>query len=68
MKATTIAEGGVPCGQRSGGKGWQGEDNDDHSRMRSRVFVRMNDTPHTTKFQDLPRQTAMPDPPLHGEG
>ena len=50
-----------------GGKGWQGEDNGDHYRRRSRIFVRMNDPPHATKFQDLPCQTAMPDPPLHGE-
>ncbi len=50
-----------------GGKGWQEEDNGNHCRRRSRAFVRMNAPPHVTKFQDLPRQTAMPDPPLHGE-
>ena len=50
-----------------GRKGWQGEDNGDHCRRRSRVLVRMNAPPHVTKFQDLPCQTAMPDPPLHGE-
>jgi hypothetical protein len=54
-------------GVKIGGKGWQGEDNGNHCRRRSRVFVRMNAPSHTTKFQDLPRQTAMPDPPLRGE-
>jgi hypothetical protein len=49
------------------GKGWQEEDNGDHCRRRSRAFMHMNAPPNTTKFQDLPRQTAMPDPPLHGE-
>ena len=48
------------------GKGWQGEDKGDHCRMRSRVFVRMKAL-YVTKFQNLPRQTAMPDQPLHGE-
>ncbi len=27
----------------------------------------MNAPPHATKFQDLQSQTAMPEPPLHGE-
>jgi len=29
--------------------------------------MRMDAPPHATKFQDLPRQTTMADPPLHGQ-
>ena len=63
---TTTEEVEMPCGQRSGGNGGRG------GRLQSlqgrcRVFVSMDAPPHATKFQDLPRQMTMADPPLHGQ-
>jgi len=59
---------GAVCA-KTGGKGWQGDNNGDNCGRGSHVSVIMNAPPHATKFQfqDLQRQTAMPEPPLHGE-
>ena len=52
---------------KTGGRGWQGDDDGDNCGRGICVFVFMNAPPHATKFQDLQSQTAMPEPPLHGE-
>ena len=62
---TTIAEGGGAARANTGGKGWQGDDDNDNCGRGCRVFVLIYALPHAMKFQDLQHQTAMPEPSLH---
>jgi len=60
-------EWGGAAQAKTGGKGWQGDDDGENCGRGSCVFVLLNAPPHATKCQDLQCQTAMPEPPLHGE-